>query len=84
MHVLDLLLGDQLGEQLLGVAGVISREELSHLANAQITLEVDHDVLAEVLDKAIHGIGLSQPVILFKASTDETDRGMLVACPASC
>jgi len=40
---------------LLCVAAVVPCEELSHLPDRQIPLEVDHQVLPEVLDEAIHG-----------------------------
>src|SRR3954467_2852641 len=52
-HVPDLLLGDELGQQLLGIPAVIPCEKLPHLPHRQITLKVDHDVLSEVLDETI-------------------------------
>ena len=53
MH--DLLFRDQLGQELLCIPAVVPCEKLSHLPHRQITLKVDHDVLSEVLDEAIHG-----------------------------
>ena len=53
-HVFDLLFSAQIRQQLLGIPAVVPCEKLSHLPHRQITLKVDHDVLSEVLDEAIH------------------------------
>ena len=52
--VSDQPLETRLAEMIREKALHVTRQELPHLANTQITLEVDHQMLPQVLDQPIH------------------------------
>ena len=50
----DLAVGDEFSQQGFRVAAIVTRQQLPHLSHRQITLKVDHQILAQVIDQAIH------------------------------
>ena len=60
-HVFDLAVGDEFSQQGFRVAAFVTRQQLPHLCHGQITLKVDHQILAQIIDQAIHAAEITHP-----------------------
>ena len=89
-HVLDFFVGHQLRQDVLRVAAFVARQQLPHLCHRQITLKIDHQILAQVIDQSIHGAEITHPDEWIKATEREVLRElakyptMVERCPVCC